>query len=409
MNVRPYDPERDKEAAHQIFREVDWIKSRDHEAGMDAFVTAGRTLVATVDDRPECLVASMPGDIHYLDEALRLSVITSVATSRVVRKRGWAQRLTAQVVAEEAADGAQVSGLGMFEQGFYNRLGFGTGGYEHWISFDPGQLRVARRARIPQRLAKDNWEEIHRALLTRRRGHGSCNLYPGAYSRAEMAGTSKGFGLGYHDGPQGELTHFIWGSARGENGPYVLSAYAYRSWDQLLELLALVKSWGDQVRLVKMREPAGIQLQDLIAAPIKYGQITRRSEFENIIRAIAYWQLRICDLAGCLAQTHLDTTPVQFNLALNDPITDYLAEEAAWRGVGDRYIVTLGPASEATRGEDPRLATLTASVGAFTRMWLGVRPASSLAVTDKLAGSPDLLTRLDRALRLPEPKVDWDF
>jgi hypothetical protein len=42
-------------------------------------------------------------------------------------------------------------------------------------------------------------------------------------------------------------------------------------------------------------------------------------------------------------------------------------------------------------------------------MWIGVRPATGLAMTDSLAGPDDLLRRLDEALRLPEPQPDWDF
>jgi len=48
-------------------------------------------------------------------------------------------------------------------------------------------------------------------------------------------------------------------------------------------------------------------------------------------------------------------------------------------------------------------------VNAFTRMWLGARPATGLAVTDELTGPAALLEELDWALRLPEPKPDWDF
>jgi hypothetical protein len=48
-------------------------------------------------------------------------------------------------------------------------------------------------------------------------------------------------------------------------------------------------------------------------------------------------------------------------------------------------------------------------VNAFSRLWLGVRPASGLAVTDDLAGPSALLEQLDRVLLLPEPKPDWDF
>jgi hypothetical protein len=38
-----------------------------------------------------------------------------------------------------------------------------------------------------------------------------------------------------------------------------------------------------------------------------------------------------------------------------------------------------------------------------------VRPATGLAITDELSGPSILLSQLDRCLKLPEPKPDWDF
>jgi hypothetical protein len=35
--------------------------------------------------------------------------------------------------------------------------------------------------------------------------------------------------------------------------------------------------------------------------------------------------------------------------------------------------------------------------------------AIGLAVTDELSGPPELLRQLDRTLRLPQPRPDWDF
>ena len=120
-------------------------------------------------------------------------------------------------------------------------------------------------------------------------------------------------------------------------------------------------------------------------------------------------QARICDLEGCLARTHLMGEEVRFNLVLSDPIERFLDQDAPWRGVSGEYMVWLGPSSTAARGRDDNLPTLTASVGAFTRLWLGVRPATGLAFTDELAGSPELLHAIERALRLPEPHPEWDF
>ena len=58
---------------------------------------------------------------------------------------------------------------------------------------------------------------------------------------------------------------------------------------------------------------------------------------------------------------------------------------------------------------DGSAAVLDASVGAFTRLWLGVRPASGLALTDELVGPPELVAALDAAFCLPPPLPDWPY
>jgi len=236
------------------------------------------------------------------------------------------------------------------------------------------------------------------------------DIAPAGLTRYEMAETKNGFGLGYRREGDGTLTHYVWMSAPNvERGPYTVQWAAYQDYDQLLELLAVLHNLGDQVHLVRMREPQGIQLQDLIVQPFKGQNVTARSDYAQRIIAEAYWQMRICDLEACLARTRLPGEAVRFNLELGDPIEALLPEDAPWRGVAGRYVVTLGPSSGAERGWDASLPTLTATVNAFTRMWLGVRPATGLAATDDLSGPPDLLQALDSALCLPEPKPDWDY
>jgi hypothetical protein len=194
-----------------------------------------------------------------------------------------------------------------------------------------------------------------------------------------------------------------------ESGPYNVEWMAFQTSEQFLELMALLKSLGDQVRLVKMREPQGIQLQDLIEQPFKQRQVSEKSKFESDMHAAAYWQMRICDLLGCMERTHLRGEEVRFNLKLVDPIETSLDEEAPWHGITGDYVVTLGPSSGAELGTDKSLPTLKASVGTFTRMWLGVRPATGLAITDELSGPQELLKKLDWTLHLPDPRPDWDF
>jgi hypothetical protein len=408
---RDYDPNKDKEAALRIWREVGWLEEGKDKLAevLVRFISCGRALVAEIDGAAECLVNTAPGEMRYLDQDLSFSAVLGVTTSRVARKQGLASRLAALAVAQDAADGAHLAGLGIFEQGFYNQLGFGSGGYEHWFAFDPARLRVDVKARVPRRITVDDWAAVHASRLARLRGHGSLNVFPAVITEGDMAWVDNGFGLGYYDGPNGELTHLIWCQAKGQSGPYSVRGMTFQTGEQFLELMALLRSLGDQIRLVWLQEPPGVQLQDLIEQPFKQRQISRRSEYESTVRASAYWQVRICDLAGCLERTHLPGDAVRFNLALTDPIERFLDDDVPWHGLTGDYVVTLGPSSGVEPGTDADLTTLTASVGAFTRMWLGVRPATGLAMTDDLAGPPELLKALDLTLRLPDPKLDWDI
>jgi len=408
---RAYDPEQDADAAFRIWREVGWTEDdKKKREAFDLFVGASRALVAEIQGTAECLALSMPGSIRHLDETLPFSAVTGVTTSRVARKQGLAGRLTAQLIAEDVANGALVAGLGIFEQGFYDRLGFGSGGYEHWLAFSPAQLNVETEHRIPRRITVKDWQAVHASRHARQQGHGAVNLVPADFTQAEMIWSDDGFGLGYFDGPNGSLTHHIW--LRGgdkEHGPYTLLWISYRTREHFMELLSLLKSLGDQVRMVWMREPPLIQMQDFLKQPFRFRQLTAKSKYENRMSATAYWQMRICDLAGCLAKTHLRGETVRFNLTLTDPVERFLESDAPWHGIAGEYTVTLGPESHADAGRDADLPTLAASVNAFTRLWLGVRPATGLAITDTLSGPPSLLKDLDEALRLPPPKPDWDF
>ncbi len=406
-SFREYNPLKDREALQRIFKEVGWLEEGQEEA-LDMFIEGSHAVVADIQGEVECCVSTAPGTILYLKEDLPFSCVTGVTTSRIARKQKLAGQLTALAVAQTAHEGALVSGLGMFEQGFYDRLGFGTGSYEHLASFDPAQLRIEVKPQIPSRITKDDWEKVYEARLQRKRGHGACNICIPAIIRGEMSWHKKDFGLGFFK--EGEITHHVWFHAeKVEHGPYSISWIAYQTYEQFLELMALIRSLGDQVRMVTMIEPAGIQLQDLLDKPFKSRELTEKSQYENRMRAFAYWQMRILDLEGCMEKTHLSGEEVSFNLVLFDPIKEMVTADAPWQGISGKYVVSLGPFSHAEKGEDRALPTLKASVNAFTRMWLGVRPATGLAVTDNLHGPQELLSALDHVLSIPEPHPDWDF
>jgi hypothetical protein len=317
--------------------------------------------------------------------------------------------MSALAIAQSVAGGAMVSGLGMFEQGYYNRMGFGTTSYEHLISFDPRRLTVNGSERQPVRIGKGDWAEAHAARLGRMRRHGAVSFDSPFVTRSRMVQVARGFGLGYRDAG-GALTHYFWCRPLEMGmGPYRVEWMVYRNYAEFLELLGLIRNLGDQVRMIQVFEPGGIQFQDLLEEPIHSWVLTKRAPFAYNTETLADAQLRICDLEGCLARTRLRCGELTFNLTLRDAMEAFLPADAPWRGVGGEYVVTLGKTCGVEKGTVGDLPVLKASVNAFSRMWLGVRPATGLAATDEIAGPPELLEELDWAFRLPAPKRDWDY
>ena len=412
MNFRVYNENNDKAAAHRIWYECGWLRE-DDTAMLDTFLSCTRSLVALIDGEPECLVQTAMGTVRYLKENLPWACVLSVTTSRIARKKSFALKLTAQAIAADVAEGAIVAGLGMFEQGYYDQLGFGSGGYVRMFGINPAKLKVKGASRVPKRLTKDDYEAMAANRVRCATYHGSVTADSPLITRAAIEeGRKSDFGLGFTDGPNGELTHHLWMYLRGkiENGPYTVGWMAWETREQFLELLGLIKNLSDQVHLVWVRETHSLQLQDLIERPFQNRMLTANSDFDCRMRACAFWQMRICDLSKCLEQTHLNcSSDLKFNLKLSDPIEKHLPSDAPWHGVAGEYVVTLGKSSGCEAGSDNQLPTLNASVGAFTRLWLGVRPASSLNITDDLQGPRQLLEQLDVTVRLPEPETGCDF
>ena len=411
LTILDYDHDRDWAAVKRIYFEVGWLDDEDEAAHFEHVAKRFDGIVMPLDGEAECAVFTAPGAMQHLDTDVRMTAVAGVTTSRVARKLGAAQRLTAESLARGAESGSELATLGMFDQGFYNRIGFGNGSYENQVRFDPATLTVDVPFRPPKRITPGHWADVHKAMHSRLRAHGGCLLDLPEIAQFDMASIGpKNFGLGYFDGPDGALSHFIWGQAESEHGPYRIDYYAYANTDQLFELLALIRSLGDQVSLFSMIEPAEVQFQDLIRQPFRNRENTRGSKYEQSHRTVAYWQARMLDVGKCLAKTRLDAEPLRFNLALSDPISGNLDPASnGWRGCAGDYVVTVGPESSAETGTASGLPVLHASVGAFTRLWLGVRNATSLSLTDDMQGDPQLLQSLDRVFRLPQPHFGWDF
>lgn len=412
MTIRKYHHAKDQKSAHRIWREIGWIDDQDDEKFLDIHLSDCKALVAELNGEAECLVSSVPGTIKHLQADISMAAITAVTTSRIARNQQLASRTTAALIAENAQAGLETSTLGMFEQGYYDRLGFGSGPYVHIWNIDPSGLSIKGKARVPIRLGQDDYAEIYHAMINRWRSHGGVILQSESALRADLGWTENAFGLGYRN-KKAELTHFIWGEAKGEHGPYTLNFQAYQNKEQLLELMALVKGLGDQVHSVRLIEPAHLQLQDILDRPFHQMNISERSKYEVSNDSEAHWQIRINDVAACLAKTYLPgRKTLSFNLRLIDPLTRYLdssVKESVWRGAGGDYTVHLGEECAATPGHSSSLPLLNAAVSGFSRLWMGCASAAALSVIDAIEATPELIDRLDQTLSLPLPKVSWEF
>lgn len=223
---------------------------------------------------------------------------------------------------------------------------------------------------------------------------------------AELGWVDKPFGLGFRSS-DGRLTHTLYGSRLDEYGPYRIDWMVYEEPRQLLELLGVLRGLGDQVTTVEVPEPPEIQLQDLIREPMRQSRAARQAGRTGPLHGADAWrQLRIMDLPAVVAATSCPGVSFTFGVRLRDPLVDL---GGAWPGIGGDHTIHLSERSDVAAGIRPDVHVLDASVGALTRLLLGVRPASSLALTDDLQGPPELLDALDRAIRLPPLHPGWSF
>ena len=395
--------------------DVGWQKPSERDDQTEArrrFYDAAAGFVAELDTSVECYVSTMAGTYQYRDTPLPFVGVTSVITSRVARKQGLASRTTAQALAHHGRDGAVVAGLGIFDQGFYNKLGFGTAAYDHFATLDPASLTVPYCRRTPVRLSAADAAEMHAARLTRRVRHGSVTLSAQETTALRTKGSESDFGLGFRDETTGELTHHLWVSPESVGaGPYHVSWMSYRTVGQLIELLGLLRNLGDQVYSVWLAEPPGVQLQDFIDRPFRRQRQGRRGEYETSVHAAARFQYRIMDVpaavdAAAASFRRRGTRIPAFTMEVSDPVSHYLSAEDGWSGCRGVYRVTPDGAEPA---EPAASIDLTIGIGDLTRLWLGIVPATTLRETGAAVVDDGLAQALDEAFAGPIPHTDWFY
>jgi hypothetical protein len=368
-----------------------------------------------MNDHAESVVHRALGSLRYDTTDLSLGAITAAVTSRIARHRGLASRLTARSVAHLADEGAAVVYLGMFEQGFYDRLGFGTGPYENLVWVSPGALNVPVPYRVPLRFDLDtDIEELHAAQVGRHLDHGGVVVGTERLTQSGVRIDSDVSVYGYRT--DGAISHYLCVVTDGENGPDRIVQWAYRSPRQCLELLRVIQEWGDQVDLVRFCEPVWLQAQDLMIDPGREHRRTQGGRFAVRIEADAWWQMRIVDLPACIRAMAPASEPFSILAEVHDPIGDHLLDssyDGPWNGLAGHWRFEFGEPNQARRlsgsdvGEGVDLRTSTA---ALSQWWLGSRSATTLRELGEFDAEPAIIDRFDRlTAHLPRPQPGWDF
>ncbi|NNF55585.1 MAG: sterol carrier protein domain-containing protein [Acidimicrobiales bacterium] len=415
-NLVPFDFDRDMESVLRTWSEAGWWDDEDaqKEKISDFFMANdGRTVVGLIDGSAECVVHRTLGTVRYDQQLLSLGCVSAVTTSRIARRRRLASRLTARTVAHLADEGCAVAMLGMFDQGFYDRFGFGTGAYENHAWIYPGALAVPAPYQAPQRFDLDSdSEELHEAMASRLSVHGGVVVGGERLTAAGMRVDDDVSIYGYRT--DGQISHFLAVVTTGEHGPDRITQWAYQTPEQCLELLRLVQEWGDQVDVVRLTEPVWLQLQDFIVDPGAQLRRTKGSQTGALrIEADAWWQARIVDLAACVEAMGPVDEPFSVVVRIEDPVEPHLVNsgyDGDWNGLDGTWRLSFGATHTAERISDGEPIDLETTINALTRWWLGVLPASTLVAMGAFECTADTADRMDTLTsHLPKPQPGWDF
>jgi len=403
--MRPYVHDEDFDSVLALWNELNWlIECGNRREGLAAFLRDARGLVEEIDGRIEGHVTFRDGHMHHEGRSLRFTSLSSCCVSPVNRLGGFGTRASAAGVADAAERGQAVAALGFFDQGFYDRIGFGTGCYDHRITVDPRTLKVPKLTRRPIRLGPDDLDRLYACRRKSYRRHGAVSFPTRADTEAELLWYPDNYYLGFED-EAGELTHCLGARKRGEAGPDVVRWLCWQTRDQLFELLAVFKSLGDSLYGIRLPDPPGVQLQDLVDRPFESSEKRAGGAFHQPTLGEAWEQWRILQPAQVFAGVRAAGT-LRFTVELTDPIAEHLGDRP-WTGLSGVWTVELGDECAMRRGGSG--PAVRASVGAFSRWWLGVLPATHLSLTDEFEASGALLEDLDRCWRPPRPRNDWEF
>ena len=165
--VAVYDEDLHRAGAQLVWHDCGWSDKVDECELLDTFFKLGPSWVGIRDETVQSIVHTAAATIRYQETDIPLQAVTGVTTALQARRGGLAAKTLGHAMAAGVANGAIVSALGIFDQGYYDRLGYGSLDIMRFIRFDPKDIRGAAIHRSPHRFSESDIEDIHNARSRR--------------------------------------------------------------------------------------------------------------------------------------------------------------------------------------------------------------------------------------------------
>ncbi len=98
-----------------------------------------------------------------------------------------------------------------------------------------------------------------------------------------------------------------------------------------------------------------------------------------------------------------------FNLKLSDPINDFLDDKNQFDGCTGDFTISIGEKSTIQKGHEENLPLVKGTINGFTRLWIGVLPASTIGLVEDLSIDKNLVDILEKVFYRPDVRSDWDY
>jgi predicted acetyltransferase len=339
-------------------------------------------------------------------ETIATAGVGTVAIAPTHRKRRLGGELVTQAIRAARERGDVASALYPFRVSFYRKLGYGNAGEAHQFLVGPDALPDSdERARVE--LIDSDVERVEVLALYRRWARGETGQLDRSDRMLTQLSTATDRALFAYRAEAGGLEGYALVHYRADLPPQT----RYLEVDELVwtspaarrGLLGWLSSLGDQWQRILLRARSSDRLGEWIREPrLPWGAAPGWGLWNGAATLMMGPMFRLLDVERAWrGRSVVPTQPFAVGLRLRD---EQISENAG------EWTLSLadGRVEVARQLASPLEMTLDLDISALSRLFIGAISPSAASSTDLLScDRPDRLSRLDEALRIPEPST-WD-